>query len=340
MVQVLMRLLRNLEDAGIEVRAEPTHADTRVHFHDVISLRVDERTVRFLVEYRKRSPYRSELSGLTSIRDRLAVHGTPLLAVPFVSQGTGKRLTEAGWSWADESGNFDLRTTGIRLHQRLTVSEPTPHRLSLPKGSGSWAVIRWLLVRGDITSLTKLALEAHVSQPRVSQVLQQLEELGLIDRTTRSRWHPDREALLERFLREYPGPGGSTSYLYTLDSPLDCAIRLAKQRPMPSMMISGDIGVDLLVSWRRPTHLIVYTEAPIDLVKSIEVTVAHGLGDANVIHRVPEDRSVFAIKDEVDVMGVPVPLADPVQLIWESSDLGGDDRIEAAERLRTWLLRH
>jgi hypothetical protein len=59
-----------------------------------------------------------------------------------------------------------------------------------------------------------------------------------------------------------------------------------------------------------------------------------------VIMRTPPDRSVF-----------PPPLwwlrykepiyhwmADPLQQIWDLQDLGGADRIEAAERLRQWLL--
>jgi hypothetical protein len=33
-------------------------------------------------------------------------------------------------------------------------------------------------------------------------------------------------------------------------------------------------------------------------------------------------------------------LADPLQQIWDLQDLGGADRIEAAGRLREWLLEH
>jgi hypothetical protein len=38
------------------------------------------------------------------------------------------------------------------------------------------------------------------------------------------------------------------------------------------------------------------------------------------------------------VLGNDVPLADPFQQIWDLEDLGGADRIEAAGRLREWLL--
>ena len=38
------------------------------------------------------------------------------------------------------------------------------------------------------------------------------------------------------------------------------------------------------------------------------------------------------------VHGSDVPLADPLQQIWDLQDLGGADRLEAAGRLRQWLL--
>ena len=40
-----------------------------------------------------------------------------------------------------------------------------------------------------------------------------------------------------------------------------------------------------------------------------------------------------------DVRGVEVGLADATQMIWDLHDLGGADRIEAAGKLREWLLK-
>lgn len=69
--------------------------------------------------------------------------------------------------------------------------------------------------------------------------------------------------------------------------------------------------------------------------RAIGVTPAHGQSGANISHRVPSDRSVFlpdaesAIRD-VEVEGVTLPLADPVQVLWDLQTLGGEDRIDAA----------
>jgi hypothetical protein len=72
---------------------------------------------------------------------------------------------------------------------------------------------------------------------------------------------------------------------------------------------------------------------------TLGLTDAQGRHDANVIIRAPEDRSVFPVPALVgQVQGNKVPLADPLQQIWDLQDLGGADRIEAAGRLREWLL--
>jgi hypothetical protein len=66
---------------------------------------------------------------------------------------------------------------------------------------------------------------------------------------------------------------------------------------------------------------------------------AQGRQDANVIVRLPEDRSVFPPRALVArFQGNEMPLADPLQQIWDLQDLGGADRLEAAGRLRQWLL--
>jgi hypothetical protein len=84
--------------------------------------------------------------------------------------------------------------------------------------------------------------------------------------------------------------------------------------------------------------VVIYTGAPLNLERALDATQAHSLADANIIHRSPDDRSVFTLDTEVDVEGTRLPIAEPVQLVWELEALGGDDRMEAAGKLRQWLL--
>jgi len=298
----------------------------------------------FAVEERRRVPYPSELVKLETLRARLAEFGTPLLVAPFVSDGVEGSLRRAGWSWADDAGNFDLRAAGLVLRQRTTSTPPPVKRTALPHGSGSLAIIRSLIGfsndESEEAGATALAAQANVSQPRASQVLSQLHQHGLVERTGHGRWLPDRAALLDRFLSDYKGPGGSERYYYSLDPSNAVAMSMAARAPLGSMVVSADVGPDLIQPWRRPTMLIVYVRDVIVPGTSSGLVEAQGRDDANVIVRSPGDTSVFPRHQFVaDVQGVEVPLADPTQMIWDLHQLGGQDRLEAAERIREWILR-
>ena len=336
-----MTLVNSLRKAGLSVEAvrdAPATTGVRV---DVV---VDVEGRSFVVEERGRVPYPSELDKLEVLRAQLGQVGTPLLVVPFVSDGVGDSLRRAGWSWADDAGNFDLRAAGLVLRQRTTNISPPVKSTALPHGSGSLAIIRSLIGFSDDeteeASATTLAAQANVSQPRASQVLSQLHRYGLVTRSGHGRWRPDRAALLDRFLSEYKGPGGSERYLYSLDPSTEVAVSLATVAPAGSVAVSADVGPDLIRAWRRPTMLIVYVRDAIVPWTTSGLVDAQGRDDANVIVRSPRDTSVFPRHRLVaGVQGVEVPLADPTQMIWDLHQLGGQDRLEAAEVMREWILR-
>lgn len=150
---------------------------------------------------------------------------------------------------------------------------------------------------------------------------------------------PRRSQLLDRFLEDYTGPKGSERYLYNLDGPTDAVLRLARAvRDKTSIAVSADVGPDLLQPWRRPSLAIVYVRNLVDL-HSAGLVESQGRHDANVVVRVPEDQSVFRSPPlSATLEGIDINLADESQLIWDLQDLGGTDRLEAAGKLREWLL--
>ena len=166
-----------------------------------------------------------------------------------------------------------------------------------------------------------------------------MQDLSLVEKSGHGGWIPHREALLDRFLAEYPGPGGSEQYFYSLDSPTEVAIRAGQaSAPHHAIVASADVGPDLIVPWRRPSLVILYAKRVID-PSSLGLIDAQGMHDANVIVRMPDDQSVFPGHALIaQVQGSDVPLADPLQQIWDLQDLGGADRLESAGRLREWLL--
>ena len=340
---MLMDVARWLRESSLKVEDLPPGRGEDVGVDSILHVTAGDRSARFAVQAKSRAPYPHEVERLQRSRHELALHGHPLIVAPFISETLGSVLTRDGWSWADAQGNFDLRAPGLVLRQRRTSTAPVPKRRSLPRGSGSYAVIRALVAfsRGEDEELgaTALAAQAGISQPRASQILHHLHDLQLVDISGHGRWKPHREALLDRFLAEYPGPGGSEQHYYTLGSPVDVAIGAGRaSTPGRPIAVSADVGPDLIVPWRRPSLVILYVRHAID-PSGFGLTDAKGRLDANVIMRSPEDRSVFPVPALIgQVQGNEVPLADPLQQIWDLQDLGGADRIEAAGRLREWLL--
>jgi len=340
---MLMDAVRWLRDSGLKVE-DLTPADGADAGVDaILDVAVGDRSARFAVRAKSRAPYPHEVERLQRSWHDLDLHGHPLITAPFISESLGSLLTGDGWSWADAQGNFDLRAPGLVARQRHASTAPAPKQRSLPRGSGSYAVIRALVGfsggEDEEPGTTALAVQAGISQPRASQVLHRLHNLDLVGISGHGRWQPNREALLDRFLAEYPGPGGSEHYYYTLDSPVDVAVRAGRvSTPTRPMSVSADVGPDLIVPWRRPSLVILYMRHAVEPV-TLGLTDARGRHDANVIIRTPDDRSVFSKSPLVgQIQGIEVPLADPLQQIWDLQDLGGADRIEAAGRLREWLL--
>ena len=338
-----MDAVRWLRDSGLRVEDLTPAGREDAGVDAILDVTVGDRSVRFAVQAKSRAPYPHEVERLQRSQRALELHGHPLMIAPFVSESLGSLLTRDDWSWADTQGNFDLRAPGLVARQRRPSTALAPKRRSLPRGSGSYAVIR-ALVRfsggeDEEPGATALAAQAGISQPRASQVLHQLHDLKLVGMSGRGRWEPNREAVLDRFLAEYPGPGGSEHYYYTLDSPVDVAVGAGRvSTPGRPIAVSADVGPDLIVAWRRPSLVILYARHAID-PSDFGLTDAQGRHDANVIIRNPEDRSVFPVPALAgQVQGNEVPLADPLQQIWDLQDLGGADRTEAAGRLREWLL--
>jgi DNA-binding transcriptional ArsR family regulator len=337
-----------LRKAGITVerRVPPVGERLSTEPDAIVIISIDSSSALFAVEERQRAPYPNELARLEPRRNDLTCQGKPLLVVPFVPETLASALIESGWSWADSEGNFDLRAPGLLLKQRRTAVAPRTPARGLPRGSGSFAIIRALIRFGaaeeEEAPATALAAQAKVSQPRASQVLARLHELKLVERRSHGRWRPNREALLDRFLAEYGRPGGTERYFYSLDSLTEVAVRAGRlHNHRYPVVVSADVGPDLIVAWRRPTTLLLYAEGDV-ATSRLGVVAAQGSGDANVIVRHPDDRSVFPTPDFVaEVSGTDVYMADPTQMIWDLQDLGGEDRLEAAGRLREWLLtRH
>jgi hypothetical protein len=298
---------------------------------------------RFAVVAKGRAPYPNELGRLEPSRALAAVEGAPLLVAPLITASVGAQLNDNGWSWADTSGNLGIHAGTWHIVQRKT-ERTRPSRQSFPGGTGATAIVRALLSfrDGDIAGRDGVDLvnQAGVTQPRLSQVLKQLVELGLVRRSD-AGWTPDRPALLDAFLAGYRGPKGSELPLYTLDPLRTFTAHLASTAASVGRrcVVSADVGPDALMGWRRPETSVVYLDGPIE-VASLDAAPAKGRHDANVLLRVPDDASVFRPMDRLvaEIDGVEVDLAPVSQQLWDLHDLGGSERLDIAGQLRSWFL--
>jgi len=300
----------------------------------------NEQEYSFAVLERSRSPKPSELTSLEPHKKRLAKSGLPLLVARYISESSGQQLARKGWSWADTCGNWDIRGPGLRLQRRVVSSPPKQAKSRLPASGRGLAVIRWLIhLPPETVSATELAKRAGVSQPRASQILNDLVDLKLVKHPTRFEWSVNKEALLEHFITSYPGLKGTVQYFYTLNSPNEAAADLARSIGKKNRaLISADVAADLLAPYRAPSHLLAYQTTPWKDMPSDWVEAA-GSADANVVVISPRDESIAAFPLTRKFKGATIELADPTQVLYDLHNAGGNDRIESAEVLKEWILR-
>lgn len=341
LVSVVMSVVTYLRRLGLDVDVDDGVLVDGTRRLDVLDLRSGSVDVRFAAKRRARAPYPNELNQLDTLREFLSPYGEPLLNVPFVSTTLGERLREAGWSWADDEGNLDLRAPGLVIAQRLTVSRSPANRSArLPGGPASSAAIRALIRWPQATPLgtvTSFASMVGVSQPRMSTILATLRDLELTTKTGGEWFVSDRAALLDQFIAEYRRPLEVAQYLYTLDPVSVVAERSAEL--VETVAVSADVGPDLVAPWRRPSVVVLYSHDWIDSER-LGAVEAVGSNAANVFVRKPPDDGVMAsgITASLRVDGPKMLLADPAQMLADLIELGGADREEAAEVLRTWII--
>jgi hypothetical protein len=286
------------------------------------------------------------------------LHGSPargelLLVVPSASRAALDAAAAAGISVLVADPTVPSAVTGrIVLPDRtieLGADLPRPDAGQSPSRPGRrpWGaltVVRRLLTAGPATQVD-LGRSAAVSQARVSQALSGLVADGLVRRTAdagRPRWAPaDWDALVDWWLAHYPGPGGITTYWYGLAGVSEqarAAVAALSAAGMPAA-VSGDVAADVLAPWRRPGRAIVYAD-PSGRPVHDELTAAgltpSGAGEATLELIVPADPGVWPAPGTT-AAEADLPLADPLQLLWDVVRAPGADVDQAVAALRPVL---
>lgn len=208
-------------------------------------------------------------------------------------------------------------------------------------GAGTAAIARALIVAKEPLTGVALAEAVGVSQPRASQVIRQLAEQTAV-RATEDGYVGRPAQLLDLYERRArPALVEAESYWYSTRPLSDQAARVLRlaRATKTDVAFSADLGPDLLVPWRHPTLAVVYANGVLDLSDAGFVR-AEGRADASVIVRWTTDRTLLTPAPPWPRFVDDIPLTDPTQQWWDLLDLGGEDRREAADRLRRAIIGH
>lgn len=206
-------------------------------------------------------------------------------------------------------------------------------------GSGTAAVVRLLIAADSPLTQGAIGSETGVSQPRVSQVLGLLGSMDGV-RVSARGYRGRRSRLLNLYAgRTKPALAEPERSFYSTRPLREQARRIvrAARRRRAAIAFSADLGPDLLVPWRHPTVTIVYA-LDSDVLADVGFVEAEGRTDASIILRAVTDATLLRPFEPWPSSVGGIPLTDPVQQWWDLLDLGGEDRAEAAGRLRRAIL--
>ena len=273
-----------------------------------------------------------------------------LLLASELSHTTRQMLSDAGISYITQrDGLLHLGGKTLALGEMApaarepAASAATTPRLALPwRGRSAFQVLRRLLQHDTPPTQTTLAAEAHVSQPRVSQILATLAGQDLLD-SNRCLSPMQRNALIDFWIDRYPGPGGITTRWYTL-LPLQEAVAAAAAAANEAdaePALSSNLAADHLAPFARPTHATLYVRQLIDLsVAQMVRTPEPDVATIEVV--VPEDPTVWnpdPAPPHANLGGTRVALADTLQIAWDIARVGGVDAHKQIDRLLERTLR-
>lgn len=208
-----------------------------------------------------------------------------------------------------------------------------------PWGPGTSAIVRALVAASAPVSQVGLASLVGVSQPRVSQVLARLSKARAVESTEEGyRGRPSQ--LIDQYLANHrPALAAPDVAWYSLQPMREQVERACAHARGISIRVavSADLAPDLLTAWRHPTLTVIYTAEALDLAAAGFLR-AEGRVDGTVLVRHTTDSLLLAACEPWTRAIGRIPVVDPVQQIWDLYDLGGEDRAEAANRLRQAVL--
>lgn len=276
---------------------------------------------------------------------RITAHAARGVAAPQVPGAiallVGHSITPALLADA-KAGRIDvLVEEPLQLVARGTVYSPAHHQATPPQQPAPsrrspwirWAVARCLLLADKPMRQSMIAEILGTTQQSVSNAIRTLGHHA--SQTEHGYVAADKGALLDHWVRNYPGPGGLEFGWYSLKPIVEQTVLAAEVSAALNAhpLIGGDVAADSVAPWKLPTTGRVYIDVPVDLGKHGFVPAP--LEDATLITCVPRDPTLWRRDDPArGIARSASDLADAVIIYWDVLTSAGPDSQEAAEHLK------
>jgi len=286
---------------------------------------------RYLLQILSRPPGPAQV--VQAAADASREHLPGLLIAPKASLAAQHAARRAGLSLLLAPDSIGQLTRGHLVTPSgdlLTLHETTS--TPVRRGRRPWATIAitTYLLEGNASTQDALAGRAGVSQARISQIL---HALGRWVQRTSHGWTATDIAGLTQWLAEQPSPGRTATTWLGLDDPAPTATSVAGWLSARNVnyALSGDVAVDLLAPWARPTRALVYVDQALDLTPMGLTPAPQDTATLELV--VPDDP--YVLRDARRLIPSDLVIAHPWR-VWADTVARGNT--DAAEALRTHLL--
>lgn len=173
---------------------------------------------------------------------------------------------------------------------------------------------------------------AHLIGISPQAVSQGLADHPYVQRNDDGCYIEHTDATIDRWIDDYPGPGGATLYWYSLDAIVEQGHNVATLADELEVqaLLSDDVAADDYAPWRLPATAIIYLREAVDFTVIDFMPTTRE--NATLIAKIPEDPTVWALGRTLTENPQRM-LADPMLTLWDVTHSTGSDTDDAAEGL-------
>ncbi|GAA1983338.1 type IV toxin-antitoxin system AbiEi family antitoxin [Microbacterium pumilum] len=248
------------------------------------------------------------------------------------------RLTDAGLSWADATGNVRVSLTwpGLFIFNRGADSDPWrgPGRpKGTLKGEPAAKVVRALIDFDRDWSMRDLVEASRASTGATYRVIEFLDEEGLVERINSRVVARDWQSILRRWSADYSFTRTNQTSKWIAPRGIDDVLARARETSDLRYAITSTVAASRWAPYAPPRSLMVYAESAAEIADAWGLRTAEG--GTNVVLAQPNYDVVFERAEAWDGVTIAAPSQVVVDLL-----TGPGRNPSEAEELINWMSRN